>query len=91
MSPVDAKELGQLRAGEEERDAALKADHHALGDEADNRASLDQPCDEGDARHEQGRGRCQRAKPGRIAVCNFAQRRAHEQGYGRSYRDRGVP
>jgi hypothetical protein len=52
MCPVDAKELGQLRAGEEERNAALESDHHALGDEVDDRASLDQPGNEGDQGHE---------------------------------------
>ena len=60
---VDAEQLGQLRAGEEQRHAALESDHHAFGDEVDDRARLDQPGDEGDERHEQGRARRQRAEP----------------------------
>ena len=88
---VDAKQFGQLRAGEEQRHAALEPDHHALGDEVDDRARLDQPRDERDERHEQGRARRQRAEPGRVAAGNFAQRRADEQGNGGGDRDGRVP
>ena len=69
---VDAEQLGQLRAGEEKRHAALEPDHHAFGDEVDDRAGLGQPGDEGDERHEQGRARRQRAEPARVAARNFA-------------------
>ena len=87
MRAVDAKELGQLRAGEKEGHAAFEPDHHALGNKVDDRASLDQPCNEGDERNEQSRTRRQRAEPGRVAASNLAQRSAHEQGYGGSDRD----
>ncbi len=91
MCPVDAKELGQLRASEEQRHAALEPNHHALGDEVDDRASLDQPGDEGDECHEQGRARRQRAEPRGVASRDFAQRRADEQGNGGSDRNGRVP
>ena len=47
----EAKELRQLRAGQEERDAALETDHHAFGDEIDDRSSFGPPgneCDHSD-------------------------------------------
>ena len=91
VGAVDAEQLGQLRAGEEQRHAALEPDHHALGDEVDDRARLDQPGDEGDERHQQGRARRQRAEPGRVAAGNVAQRRADEQGNGGGDRDGRVP
>ena len=91
VGAVDAEQLGQLRAGEEQRHAALEADHHALGDEVDDRARLGQPRDERDERHQQGRARRQRAEPGRVAAGDLAQRRADEQGNGGRDRDGGVP
>ena len=87
VGTVDAEQLGQLRAGEEQGDAALEPDHHALGDEIDDRTGLGQPRDERDERHEQGRARRQRPEAGRVASRNFAQRRADEQGNGGGDRD----
>src|SRR5205823_14946438 len=66
---VDAEQLGQLRAGEEKRHATLEPGHHALGDEVYDRGSLDQPGDEGDEPHEDGRTGCRRAEPARSAAC----------------------
>jgi hypothetical protein len=51
----EAEELGQLRAGQEQRHAALEPHHDRLGNEVDDRAGAKEPGDEGDHRHEQGR------------------------------------
>ena len=38
---MNAEQLGQLRADQEQRDAALEAGHHAFGNEVHDRAGLD--------------------------------------------------
>ena len=60
---MNAEQLGQLRADQEQRDAALEADHHAFGNEVHDRAGLDHPRDERNERDEQRRARRQRAEP----------------------------
>ena len=55
VSGGEATQLRQLRTGEEQRHTALEPDHDALGDEVDDRAGLDQPGDDGDEPHEDGR------------------------------------
>ena len=64
----EAEQLRQLRSGEEQCHTAFEPDHHALGDEVDDRARLDQPGDDGDERHEHGRARRQRGEPGRVSA-----------------------
>ena len=79
VSAVDAKQLGQLRTGKEQGHATLKPDHHAFGDEVDDRARLEQPGDKGNESREKGRARGQCAEPARVAARDSAERRADEQ------------
>jgi hypothetical protein len=83
MSAVKAKELGQLRAGEKEGDAALEARHHAFGNKIYNDSCLDEPRDERDQRDKQSGSRSERAETRGIATRYLPKRRAGEQ------RDRG--
>jgi hypothetical protein len=93
-APVGAgepEELRQLRAGEEQRHAALEADHHALGDEVHDRARLDEPRDERDERDQERRPRRERTEPRRVPTRDLAERRADQDGDGGRDRDDRVP
>ena len=79
MRAVDAEELRELRASQIKSHAALEADHHALGDEIDDRTGTDGPRDEGDDAHEYGRACCKRPEPGGISPGDFGQRGADQQ------------
>ena len=49
VAAAEAEQLGQLRARQEQRHAALEADHHRLGDEVDDGPGADGPRGERDA------------------------------------------
>ena len=80
---VEAKELGQLRAGEKESDTAFETGHDAFGNEIHNDACFHEPRDERDQRHQQSGSRSECAKARRIATRDLTKRGAREQ------RDRG--
>jgi len=63
-----AEELGNLRAGEHEGNAALESDQHRLGDEVDDGAGLGGPRDDGHHADEQRQAHGERRKPLRIAA-----------------------
>ena len=79
MCAVKAEELGQLRAGEKEGNAALESRHHAFGNEIYNDACFDEPCDKRDERDKQSGSRSQRAEACGIPTGNLAKRRTGEQ------------
>src|SRR5213078_3225670 len=79
---VNPKQLGQLTAGEEQGNATLEPDHHAFGDEVDDRAGSDQPGNKEQDRDEHRGSRRENAEPARIAAGNSAEGCAGEQGDG---------
>ena len=88
MAALDAAEFRQLRAGQIERDAALEADQHGLGNEVHDRARAEQARDQregGD--HHGGGGRHGRIVRG-IAAGDGAERGADEQRNRRGDGDR---
>src|SRR5436190_2575656 len=88
---VKAEELGQLRAGKKESDAALEAGHHAFGHEIYNDACLHEPRDESNECDKQ-RGSCSEcAEACCIATRDLAKRRADEQRDRRRNCDDCVP
>ena len=75
LDPREATEVGQLRADEKQREAALEADHDAFGNEAHDGPRFDQPSHERDPRDHQGRAGRQR-QDGGVTVRQSAQRRS---------------
>ena len=62
VGSMNAKQLRQLGAGEEQGDATLESRHHTFGDEIDDPAGFGQPGEESDGGGEQGRGGGQRTE-----------------------------
>ncbi len=79
VGALEAEQLGQLRAGQIQREAGLEADEHGLGEEADGVAGANQPGRERDRRDQQRRARRQRRMPRGIAPAQPADRRADQQ------------
>src|SRR5512132_507437 len=91
MCAVKAEELGQLRAGQKEGDAAFEAGHHAFGNKTYNDACFNKPGDERDECDQQGCARRECAKACGITTCDFAKGRTNEQRDRRSDSDNCVP
>src|SRR3954469_9849593 len=88
---MNAEQLRQLAAGEEQGDPALEPDHYAFGDEINDGARPGEPGDEEHDRHEHRGRRGQTPDPARIAAGNSAEGRSGKQRDGGGHGDRSVP
>ena len=56
VAALHPEKLGQLRAGQVQRNAGLESNHDRLGNEIHGRAGADQPGDKGDGSDQHGDG-----------------------------------
>ena len=90
VAAAEAEQLGQLRARQEQRDAALEADEHGFGEEVDDGAGARGVGRERERRDDQRRARGERGVARRVAARHLAERRADQQRDRRGDGDGGV-
>jgi hypothetical protein len=86
-----AEELGNLRAGEHEGNAALESEEDRLGDEVHDGAGLDRPRDDCHRADEQRQAHRQGGKAPGIAAGQVPDRGADQERDGRGRGDGSVP
>ena len=81
VAAAEAEQLGQLRARQEQRDAALEADEHRFGEEVDDGAGARGVRREGQRRDHQrrARGEARPGGPGRRPTSRPASRRSSSE------------